>query len=150
VRNFGRFYIRGLGMAVRSNSLAYGYSVTSTAAFGVLADTASPASVGRIFLYLLGNGITFAAIGVIVTGGFRRRVEREPQVILALASSFGVLSIAAGVGAAALIGSAIGGWSAWLLGPLAASGLYLTLTALEIAGARALHLTVSDEDPEKL
>jgi hypothetical protein len=43
----------------------------------------------------------------------------------------------------------VGGWPAWLLGPLFSTWTYLSLSALEIALARALHLTVGDEDPHE-
>jgi hypothetical protein len=36
-----------LGMSARNNALAYGYSITVTASFGVLALTAKPVSTGH-------------------------------------------------------------------------------------------------------
>ena len=88
MRRFGEPYVRGRGMATRNNGLAHGYSITATASFGVLYRSAAPATVGRMFLFVLGTGIAFAVVNALVTPGFRRRVERAPPVVMALATSF--------------------------------------------------------------
>lgn len=137
MREFGEHYVRGLGMSASSNALAYGYSITSTASFGMLVHTDGPLSVLRIFMFVLGAGIAFAAVNALVTGGFRRRAGEEPPVVVSLATSLSLLSISAGVGVAALIGWAVGGWAAWLLGSLLPTWTYLSIGALEMATARA-------------
>lgn len=142
-------YIRGLGMSVHNNALAYGYSITATATFAVLDDLAKPADLGRIFLFVVGASLAFAGVNALVTRGFRERVEEEPPVVLALATSMSALSISAGVGVAALIGWQLGGWAAWLVGPLLATWGYLSVAALEMVLARALHLLASDVEPEE-
>lgn len=147
MRDFGESYLRGLGTTARNNGLAFGYSVTATASFGVLARTDGPASVGRIFLFVLGSGVAFGVVAGLVTRGFRQRVEREPPVVLALATAFALSSTSAGVGAAALVGTAVGGWGAWLVGSLLPTWVYLAVSALEIAISRALHITVGETDP---
>ena len=134
-------------MSARNNALAFGYSVTTTASFGVLAATDRPADVGRIFLFVVGAGVAFAGVNALVTRGFQRRVEQEPPIVIALATSFSVVSTSAAVGLAALLGSALGGWSAWLLGSLLPTFVYLGVSALEIALARNVHLTVGEADP---
>jgi ABC-type Co2+ transport system permease subunit len=149
MRRFGEHYVRGLGMATRNNGLAYGYSITATASFAVLDRTASPASVARIFLFILGNGIGFAVVSGLVTQGFRRRVDREPPVVLALATAFAVVSTSVGVGIAALVGWGIGGWASWLIAPLLSTWAYLSVAALEIALSRGLHEAVGDVSPEE-
>lgn len=149
MRYFGEHYWRGLGMSTRNNALAYGYSITSTASFGMLAHTAGPVTVLRIFMFVLGSGIAFATINALVTRGFRRRVEQEPPVVVALATAFSVVSISGGVGAAALIGWGVGGWVAWLLGALLPTWAYLSIAALEMALARGVQVTVVDEPPHE-
>ena len=57
------------------------------------------ADVGRIFLFILGASLPFALVNVLVTRGFRQRFPDEPGVVIALATSFSALSIAAAVGA---------------------------------------------------
>jgi MFS family permease len=149
MRRFGDHYVRGLGMATRNNGLAYGYSVTATASFGILERTDPPGSVGRIFLFVVASGVAFAIVSALVTQGFRRRVDREPPVVVALANSFAVVSTSGGVGIAALVGSAIGGWPAWFLGALLPTWAYLAIAAVEIALSRGLHEAVGDVDPEE-
>jgi hypothetical protein len=149
MRRFSEHYVRGLGMATRNNGLAYGYSITATASFAVLDRTAPPASVARIFLFILGNGIGFAVVSALVTQGFRRRVDREPPVVLALATAFSVVSTSVGVGIAALVGWGIGGWVGWFVGPLLSTWAYLAIAAGEIALSRGLHEAVGDVSPEE-
>ena len=149
MKEFGEHYRRGLGMSARNNALAYGYSVTATASFGMLAHTAGPMSILRIFMFVVGSGIAFAGVNALVTRGFRQRVEEEPPVVVALATAFALVSISAGVGIAALIGWGVGGWVAWLLGSLLPTWTYLTISALEMALARGVQLTVAEEPPHE-
>jgi hypothetical protein len=149
MRHFREHYVRGLGMSARNNALAYGYSVTATASFGVLDRIDSPARVGRIFLFVAGGGLAFAVVNALVTRGYRHRVEREPPVVVALATSFSIVSTSIAVGVAALLAAIIGGWLAWLLGPLLSTWAYLAISAVEIALARGVHITVGDEHPEE-
>jgi hypothetical protein len=146
---FTNHYLRGLGMSAQTNALAYGYSVTATASFGVLTETAKPASTVRIFLFAVGASVAFAIINAVVTRGFRTRAQTEPPVVSALATSLSVLSISAAVGVAVLLGVTLGDWLAWLLGSLLSTWVYLSIAALEMAAARALHINLGDRDPEQ-
>ena len=149
MKEFGEHYRRGLGMSARNNALAYGYSVTTTASFGMLDHTAGPLSVLRIFMFVLGSGIAFAGVNALVTRGFQQRVEEEPPVVVSLATAFAIVSISAGVGLAALIGWCVGGWGAWLLGALLPTWTYLSIAALEMALARGVQVSVADESPHE-
>ena len=149
MKEFGEHYLRGLGMSARNNALAYGYSIAASASFGMLIHTDGPPSVLRIFMFIIGAGIAFAGVNALVTGGFRRRVEQEPPVVVALSTSFSAVSISAAVGFVTLLGWGIGGWGAWLLGPLLGTWIYLSVSALEMALSRTLHLTVAEGEPEQ-
>jgi hypothetical protein len=146
---FTDHYVRGLGMSAHNNALAYGYSVTVTASFGVLTQTAKPVSIGRIFLFVVGASVAFAVVNAAVTRGFRTRVQTEPPVVLALATSLGVLSISAGAGVATLLGVTLGNWLAWLLGSLLSTWVYLSVAALEMAASRTLHINLGEQEPEQ-
>lgn len=135
-------------MSARNNALAYGYSIAATASFGMLAHSDGPLSVLKIFVFVAGSGVAFASVNALVTRGYRQRVEREPPVIVALSTSFSVLSISAAVGLSLLLAWGLGGWAAWLLGALLGTWVYLSVSALEMAVARTLHLTVAEGDPE--
>ena len=149
MKEFGEHYLRGLGMSASNNALAFGYSVSTTASFGMLMHTDGPVSVLRIFMFVIGNGIAFAGTNALVTRGFRRRVEQEPPVVVSLATSFGFISVSAAIGVAGLLGWGLGGWGAWLLAPLLATWTFLSISAFEMAVARGLHLAVGDERPEE-
>jgi hypothetical protein len=130
--------MRGLASSTRHNALAYGYSLTTTASFGVLAALDHAPSVVDVFLFGIAGALTFTLATVGVTHGFRVGREEEPRVVQALGASFGVLSICGGIGLAALVGWAASGCIAWFVGPFVASGVYLLLTALEFVVARGV------------
>jgi MFS family permease len=130
-------FVRGLGESTRHNALAYGYSLTLTGAFGLLTILDRKPHVLDVFLFGIGGSITFAIANAAVTRGFRVRIEREPPIVLAFGSSFGVVSVCGSLGAAALVAWGLHGWPAWLVGPFACSGCYLVLSALEFVLARA-------------
>jgi hypothetical protein len=146
---FLEHYWRGLGLSARNNSLAYGFSVAITAGFGVLDRLAGSPSVPDIFLFAAGACLPFAVLNPTVTKGFRRRVEREPPMVVALGTTFSIVSASTGLAAAALLGWALDGWLAWLLGALAASTVYLLTAALEIALGRGVHAVAGTENLEE-
>jgi hypothetical protein len=111
--------------------------------------TDPPGSVGRIFLFVVASGMAFAIVSALVTRGFRRRVDREPPVVVALATAFAVVSTSAGVGIAALVGWGIGGWAAWFIGAMLSTWAYLSVAAIEIALSRGLHEAVGEVSPEE-
>jgi hypothetical protein len=129
---------RGLASSARHNALAYGYSLTTTASFGTLAALDHAPSVLDVFLFAIGGSLTFMLATVGLTRGFTVGREEEPRVVQALAASFGVVSVCGGIGLAALVGWLATGWVAWLVGPFAASGVYLLLSAIELAVGRGI------------
>jgi hypothetical protein len=146
---FLEHYWRGLGLSARNNSLAYGFSVAVTGGFGVLSRLAGPTSVADVFVFAAGACLPFALLNPVVTKGFRQRIEREPPMVLALGTSFSIVSACSGVGAAALLGWALNGWAAWLLGAFAGSSVYLLTAALEVALGRGVHAIAGTENLEE-
>jgi hypothetical protein len=146
---FWGHYVRGLGLSTRNNSLAYGYSVAVTGSFGMINRLTGRPSVADIFLFVVGASAPFTLLNPLVTRGFRRRVEREPPLVVAVGTSFSVVSSCAGIGLAALLAWQVGGWITWLCGSLAAAVVYLLASALEIAAARGLHTVAGTEDLER-
>jgi membrane-associated phospholipid phosphatase len=131
-------YRRAFGVSTRNNALALGYSVAATGSFGVLTKL-DPPSIADIFLFAAGACVVLGAVNVIVTRGFQQRAETEPRLVLATATSFSAISSTAAIALAALFGWQVGGWEAWLFGPLCATFGYLAVSAVEIAGARGAH-----------
>jgi drug/metabolite transporter (DMT)-like permease len=145
---FGHF-VRGLGESTRTNSLAYGYSLALTGAYGVLNEIIGTPHFPQVLLFVVGAAFTFSIANAAVTRGYRQRVEGEPPIVLAFGASFGFLSIAAALGAAALVGWLVPDWVGWLLGGFVASSVYLLGSALELVLARAVRAVVGREHLEE-
>lgn len=145
----GHFY-RGLGESTRHNALAYGYSVAITGTFGILAAVDRAPHVLDIFLFATGAAATFAIANAALTKGFRVRAREEPPVVLALGTALGLGSILGALAATWLVAWALQGWLAWLVGPFAASGVYLVLTGVELLLARGLRDAAGLEKLEEI
>jgi hypothetical protein len=130
--------LRGLASSARHNALAYGYSLTTTAAFGVLVALDHQPDILDVFLFAVGGTVTFIIATASITRGFRIGHDEEPRVVQALGASLGLFSVLGGLGAATLVGGATTGWVAWFLGPFAASSVYLLLSAIELVAARKI------------
>jgi hypothetical protein len=136
-RRVHEHFVRGVGESARHNSLAYGYSLALTGAYGVL-NLQDKTTVLNVLLFGIGGALAFTVANPLVTRGFRQRVEGEPPIVLSLGTSFGFISVPATIGIAALVGWLLSSWVAWLVGAFAASGAYLVLSALEFVVARGL------------
>ena len=141
--------VRGLGESTRHNSLAYGYSLALTGAFGVLTTLVGHATVVEIFCFGLAAALPFPIANAAVTRGFRVQVEGEPPVVLALGTSLGFISVAAAIGAAALAGWLLDDWVAWLAGSFLASAFYLFASAVELLLARFVRQLLGREKLEE-
>jgi hypothetical protein len=146
---FLEHYWRGLGLSARNNSLAYGFSVAMTGLVRSAGASRQDAHSGRRVLFAVGTCLPFALLNPVVTQGFRKRVEREPPMVVALGTSFSIVSATAGVGAAALLGWALSDWAAWLAASFAAAAVYLLTAALEIALGRGVHAVAGTQNLEE-
>jgi MFS family permease len=131
-------YERGLGISTRNNTIAYGYSVGATATFAVL-DEFHHGDVARIFLFIVGAAVPFAVVNAIITRGYSREFADEPGVVVALATSFSLVSVGAAVGVATLIAWGLPSWVAWVCAPLAFTSVYLLAVGAETAIAAERH-----------
>ena len=129
---------RGLQASVRNNYTAYGYSVMITASYGVLAAQEGSPKLGYIFVFLIGAVTAFVGVELVVSKGFQRTPRGEPTRVAALGAAFSLVSVAAGVGAAAGITAILDGLPAWAVGGLVASGAYILMAGIEIATAEAM------------
>lgn len=132
-------YRRGLGTALRHNQVAYGYSATVTALFGVVSKENGMPSVGQCFLFVAGAGVAFAVVNAAVTLWFSRRLPREPSEVVALGTALSVFSMGAGLGLGTLVAWSAGPWVAWPLAPLVASIGFLLLAGIEMGIAGYSH-----------
>ena len=124
---------RGVRTSVRNNVSAYGFSVMITAAFAVLSASLGSPPVGDVFLYAAGAVAGVTLVEGIASRGFRVRLRGEPSDVIALGSSFSFASVGLSVGAAALAAAIVPTWAAWLIGPFAASAIYVLASGIEMA-----------------
>jgi MFS family permease len=132
-------YRRGLGTALRHNQVAYGYSATVTALFGIVQREAGGPNVAQCFLFVAGAGIAFAVVNAVITKWFAERLPKEPSEVVALGTALSLLSMGAGLGLGALVASTGSRWVAWPASPLVTSVGFLLLAGLEMAIAGITH-----------
>jgi hypothetical protein len=140
-------FIRGVGESTRHNSLAYGYSLALTGAFGVL-NLQNRTTVLNVLLFGLAGALPFTIANPLVTRGFAYRVEGEPPIVLSMGTSLGFISIVGAIGVAAAVGAVLGSWVAWTVGAFGASSAYLVLSALELVLARGVRSLLGREKLE--
>jgi hypothetical protein len=130
---FADNYVRGHRSAARNNASAYGYSVTVTAAFGILSTVGSTATVPGIFAFAGGAVSAYAFVDGVASGGFRHGPrDEEPIEVTALGTSISFVSVGAALLAVFAEARLVDGWFAWPLGAFLATVVYLSLLALEI------------------
>ena len=132
-------YRRGLGTALRHNQVAYAYSGTITALFGVISDESGMPDVGQCFLFVVGAGVAFALVNASITRWFSERLPREPSEVVALGTALSVFSMAAGLGLGTLVAWLAGPWIAWPVAPLVTSVGFLLLAGIEMGFAGYHH-----------
>ncbi|WP_245901157.1 hypothetical protein [Prauserella shujinwangii] len=129
--------MREIRLSLRNNSGAYGFSVLITCALAMLNSQLGMPATAHIFLFVVGAVVSFLAVEALATRGFRRSLGGDEQTkVVALGSSFSVVSISLGVGATALCGLFLPVAPAWFAGSFAASTTYLLLNGLEMTVAR--------------
>jgi hypothetical protein len=132
-------YLRGVCTALRHNQVAYAYSATMTALFGVVHDEARGPNVGQCFLFIVGAGVAFAVVNTSVTKLFRERLPREPSEVVALGTALSLFSMAASLGAGTLVAWLSPPWVAWGVSPLAASIAFMITAGVEMGLAGLVH-----------
>jgi MFS family permease len=132
-------YRRGLGTALRHNQVAYAYSATITALFGVTQNESGGPNVAQSFLFIVGAGAAFAGVNATITHWFSERLPREPSEVVALGTAISVGSMAAGLGLGTLVAWVSGPWIAWPLAPLACSIGFMLLAGIEMGFAGYYH-----------
>ena len=124
--------MRGLQASARHNAAAYGYSVTITASFGILAAVRGAPRVAELFVFAAGAVVGFPLIEAIASGGFRHRLRDQPSDVRALGVTFSFPLVGLALLAALAAGGLAGGLLAWPLGSLLATVVYLLVFALEM------------------
>lgn len=137
-RLVGGSYGSGLRTTLRENATAYGYSVTITATFGVVATQhAQYAGPVQVLLFAAGAAMAFLLTDSVASRFFRHAGDREQPLTSMLAGATDVLSIllAVAVGSALAYVPTEAGWAA---ASFAATTVYLLVGGVDVLLARYL------------
>jgi hypothetical protein len=126
-------YRRCLLATVRGSAAAYGYTLSVWTSGAALIHEHGQPSMLDIVLFLVGAVGAFALVALLALGGARELPHSLPEGALVLAGTMHVISAGAALGAAILIAIAVNGDAAWPLASFSLTGLYLTVTAGEVA-----------------
>jgi hypothetical protein len=137
-QGFLRLFEQGVHTATRDNVTAYGYSVSITAAFGLLQTSRSDTGTLEIFTFAGGAIVAFAVVGAIASGGFRAELEDQPSNVKALGGAFALLSIGFALATAFVIGIEIQSGVAWPFSAFFTTFVYIAGAGLELAAAHWL------------
>jgi hypothetical protein len=132
-------YRKALQGAVAASAAPYGYTLTIWTSGAVLAHQRGiPTGVGAT-LFMAGAVPGFAVVGLFAYGGIGPMRPAEPAPF-SLWQALHFVSVGAAIGSAALIGRAVDGEAAWLLGGLLATILYLCGVGLQLVLGRRRRL----------
>ena len=132
-------YLAGLAISITGNVPAYGYTIVTASAFGVLAAKHHAPDVLESFLFLLGASAGFSVLGALGALAFEEEeIGAEGPVTLLVGGAMSIFSTSGGFGSALLIAYLLGGWIVWLVAPLCATVAYVLLLAGEMGIADSL------------
>jgi hypothetical protein len=132
---FADRYANGLKTTVINNSVAYGYSITITAAIAVLAAGRGTPGVPEVLTFAGGALLAFTIVEVGVYLGLQHRLKEETAEVKMLGSIFSFVSIGLAVGATWVSEQLLAQLVAWPVGGLVATLVYICVQALELAVA---------------
>lgn len=131
-----QLYLHGLGVSVRGNAQAFGFSILITVSYGVVSAASDAPSPLEQMGFALSAVAAFSLLNILVAS-LRRigpdDVERSYVLLVATATDF--VSVGAGLGVA-FAASACGGWLPWVLVPFLAGLVYGLVQGLQIAVTR--------------
>lgn len=129
-------YLHGLGVSVRDNAQAFGFSILITVSYGIVSGTSGKPSPLELIGFALSAVAALSLLNVLVT--YLKRSEpddSERTYVLLVATATDFISVGAGLGAAFAV-SALDGWPPWILAPFVAGLIYGLVQGLQIALAR--------------
>jgi hypothetical protein len=138
-KGFPEHYLIGLRSSTKHNTAAYGYSIAAGSTLAAMTDVDGAPSLLDIFVFIAGTSVAFAAINIVSTAAFRARMPSEPPVVVALGTTFSMISISVAVASAVGIAYALQSWIAWGVGALTFTLVYLLLLGLELGLAARAH-----------
>lgn len=113
---------RGVRTALRNNATAYGFSITITAAYGLVTGSRGTADAAETLSFAFGAAVAFVLIGAVFVARFPHGRLPESGQVATFTGGVDVLSVVAAV-MVALGLSRLAGFAAW---PVTAFGTVLT------------------------
>jgi hypothetical protein len=139
---------RGIRISVHGNAPAFGFSIMITCSFGVVSMLRVPATLLDVFLFGTAAALGLALLEGLVSRGFRDRLDEPPEQVELLGTAMNFLSVAAGVGVAAVTASLVIGTPAWPLAGFLAASAYVLAESAEITLAERIQARRGDTPAE--
>lgn len=132
-----RGFPSALRTTVRSNSSAFGYSLTVTVAFGLVSAVHGSPSTPQIFVFLVGATAGFVSIEAAASRGFRRPTPpREQEQVVVMSGAMDMFAVLAGAGAATGAARTPVPTAGWALAGFLATTVFLLVGGVDVLLAR--------------
>lgn len=126
----------GVRTTLRHNATAHGFSVSITAAFGVVTSSHQQSSFPlQAVLFAAGAAGAFLLVEAVASRLFRRGAGEETENVVMISGAVDALSVLTAVGAASAL-SLVPGIAAWPLTAFGATFAYLLVGDLDVLIAR--------------
>lgn len=127
----------GLHASARGNAQAFGYSITVTVTFGVVAIAQPEHRPLQLLLFALAAVLAFSLLNVVVALGLRRAERTQPgERTLLIGTATDILAVGAAVGVSIGLSEMVHGTLLWGVAPFVAGVVYVLVQAVELAVGR--------------
>lgn len=127
---------RAVRTALRNNATAYGFSISITAAYGLVNAVAGPARPVETVSFAAGAALAFIIVGAVFLTWFRAGRLPESGQVATISGGVDLLSVIGAVAAAFGLAH-LPGYSAWPVTALGTVSVYLLIGGLDVLIARA-------------
>jgi hypothetical protein len=124
-------YARSLSQTLRTTAAAYGYTLAIATTISILSTVRGKPHAAELLLFVAGGLTAFAALELLLL--FVRKADADDSGhALPLAGVLNCFSVPAALGASIGLAHALRGEIAWLIAPLAATGIYMVVVAAQV------------------
>ncbi len=128
---------RGVRTALRNNATAYGFSITITAAYGLVTGSRGTANAVETLSFAFGAAFGFLLVGVVFLARFPHGRLPESGQVATFTGGIDVLTVVAAIMVAFGL-SRIGAFGAWALTGFGTVLAYLLISGLNVLVARRI------------
>lgn len=131
-------YGSGVRSTLRHNATAYGFSISITAAYGLVASSHQQMTVPlQTLLFAGGSVAAFLLVEVVASRLFQRRARPETESVIMISGVVDALSVLTAVGVASAL-SLVPGIGSWPLTAFGATLAYLLIGGVDVLIARRI------------